>query len=192
MILNGPNIITVTRIGFIPLIVGMFFLESPTGQWIACGLFTLASITDYIDGYLARAKNQTSSFGAFLDPLADKLLVVSTLFMMTGFGQISGSTIIPAILIISRELLVSGLREFLAGLSYKIPVRRLAKWKTVVQMIAISLLIVGNSAHPFIPEAFPVQLIGEISLYVAAIITLMTGYDYLRTGLRYIIYSDKT
>ena len=112
--------------------------------------------------------------------------------MMTGFGQISGSTIIPAILIISREMLVSGLREFLAGLSYKIPVRRLAKWKTVVQMIAISLLIVGNSAHPFIPEAFPVQLIGEISLYVAAIITLMTGYDYLRTGLRYIIYSDKT
>ena len=169
----------------------MFFMESPTGQWIACGLFTLASITDYIDGYLALASNQISSFGVFLDPLADKLLVVSTLFMMTSFGQISGSTIIPAILIISRELLVSGLREFLAGLSYKIPVRRLAKWKTVVQMLAISLLIIGNSAHPFIPEAYPVRLIGEIGLYIAAIITLITGYDYLRTSWRYIIYSDK-
>tara|TARA_Y100000588_G_C14113546_1_gene864080 strand:- start:410 stop:988 length:579 start_codon:yes stop_codon:yes gene_type:complete len=191
MILNGPNIITVSRIGIIPLIVGMFFLESSTGQWIACGLFALASFTDYIDGYLARAMNQTSSFGTFLDPVADKLLVVCALFMMTGFGQISGSTVIPAILIISRELIVSGLREFLAGLSVKIPVRRLAKWKTMVQMVAISLLIIGDSAHPFIPEVFPLRLIGEIGLYIAAIITLITGYDYLRTSLRYILSSDK-
>jgi len=191
MILNGPNIFTVTRIAIIPLIVGVFFMENPTGQWIACALFTLASITDYIDGYLARANNQTSSFGAFLDPVADKLLIVSTLFMITGFGQISGDTIIPAMLIVLRELLVSGLREFLAGLSRKIPVSRLAKWKTVVQMVAICLLIIGDAAHPFIPEVFPVRLIGEIGLWIAAIITLITGYDYLRASLRYIISRDE-
>ena len=161
MMLTLPNILTLARVAVIPLFVGLFFLESATWQWIACGLFALAAITDFFDGYVARARAQLSAFGTFLDPIADKLLVASALLMMVGFGQIAGVTIIPAVIILCREILVSGLREYLAGISVGLPVSRLAKWKTTIQMVAIGFLIVGDAAHPTLPEAFPVRLIGE-------------------------------
>ncbi|NBP72022.1 MAG: CDP-diacylglycerol--glycerol-3-phosphate 3-phosphatidyltransferase [Alphaproteobacteria bacterium] len=190
MILTLPNILTMSRVAVIPVFVALFFLESATGQWVACGLFALAAITDFFDGYLARSRDQTSAFGTFLDPVADKLLVASALLMMVAFDQISGLVVVPAVIILCREILVSGLREYLAGFAVSLPVSRLAKWKTTVQMIAIGFLIVGNAAHPAVPEAFPVRLIGEAGLWVAAVITLVTGFDYLRTGLRHMGGSD--
>lgn len=185
MQLTLPNILTLSRVAVIPVFVAVFFLESATGQWIACGVFALAAITDFFDGYLARARNQLSAFGTFLDPVADKLLVAAALLMMVGFGQIAGIVIIPAVIILCREILVSGLREYLAGLSVSLPVSNLAKWKTTIQMIAIGFLIIGDGAHPAVPEAIPVRLIGESGLWLAAAITLVTGYDYLRAGLRH-------
>jgi cardiolipin synthase len=190
MILTLPNILTMSRVAVIPVFVALFFLESATGQWVACGLFALAAITDFFDGYLARSRDQTSAFGTFLDPVADKLLVASALLMMVAFDQISGLVVVPAVIILCREILVSGLREYLAGFAVSLPVSRLAKWKTTVQMIAIGFLIVGNAAHPAVPEAFPVRLIGEAGLWIAAVITLVTGFDYLRTGLRHMGGSD--
>ena len=192
MILTLPNILTLARVAVIPLFVGLFFLESAIGQWIACGLFALAAITDFFDGYVARARAQLSAFGTFLDPTADKLLVASALLMMVGFGQIAGVTIIPAVIILSREILVSGLREYLAGISVGLSVSRLAKWKTAIQMVAIGFLIVGDAAHPALTKAFPVRLIGEAGLWIAAAVTLITGYDYLKTGLRHMDASKKT
>ena len=185
MNLTLPNILTLMRVAVIPLFVGLFFLESATGQWLAFGIFVLAAITDFLDGYLARTMGQLSAFGRFLDPIADKLLVAAALLMMVGFGQISGIAIIPALIILCREILVSGLREYLAGVAVGLPVSRLAKWKTTVQMIAIPLLIVGDAAHPAIPAEIPIRLIGEGALWLAALITLITGYDYMRSGLRH-------
>lgn len=180
-----PNALTLLRVAVIPVFVALFYLESAAGQWLAGGLFVLAAVTDFLDGYLARSRNQTSDFGRFLDPVADKLLVGAALLMMVGFGQISGFAIIPAVVILCREILVSGLREFLAGQAVGLPVSALAKWKTAVQMIALSILIVGDAAHPAVPAAVPVALIGEAGLWLAAVITLITGYDYLRSGLRH-------
>ena len=185
MHLTLPNILTLSRVAMIPVFVALFFLESATGQWIGCGVFALAAITDFFDGYIARRRGQLSAFGSFLDPVADKLLVASALLMMVGFGQISDLVIIPAVIILCREIMVSGLREYLAGLSIGLPVSRLAKWKTTIQMVAIGVLIVGNAAHPAIPEIVPVRFIGEAGLWIAAIITIITGYDYLRAGLRH-------
>ena len=185
MLLTLPNVLTLSRVAVIPVFVGLFFLESSSGQWIACAVFTLAGITDFFDGYLARSRGQLSAFGTFLDPVADKLLVASALLMMVGFGQIADLAIIPAVIILCREIMVSGLREFLAGLSISLPVSKLAKWKTTIQMIAIGILILGNAAHPTLSEAIPVRLIGEAGLWIAAVITLITGYDYLRAALRH-------
>ena len=185
MHLTLPNVLTLSRVAVIPVFVALFFLESATGQWIACGVFALAAITDFFDGYLARARGQLSAFGRFLDPVADKLLVASALLMMVGFGQIAELTIIPAVIILCREIMVSGLREYLAGLSVGLPVSRLAKWKTTIQMVAIGVLILGNAAHPVVPETIPVRGIGEAGLWIAAVITIITGYDYLRAGLRH-------
>ena len=151
MHLTLPIVLTLSRVAVIPVFVALFFLESATGQWIACGVFTLAAITDFFDGYLARARGQISAFGRFLDPVADKLLVASALLMMVGFGQVA----------------------------------KLAKWKTTIQMVAIGILILGNAAHPVIPETIPVRVIGEAGLWIAAVITIITGYDYLRAGLRH-------
>ncbi len=185
MHLTLPNVLTLSRVAVIPLFVALFFLETTTGQSIACGVFALAAITDFFDGYIARARGQLSAFGKFLDPVADKLLIASALLMMVGFGQIAELAIIPAVIILCREIMVSGLREYLAGLSISLPVSRLAKWKTTIQMIAIGILIVGNGVHPAIPESVPVRLIGEAGLWIAAVITIITGYDYLRAGLRH-------
>ena len=190
MLSSIPNMITLGRIIAIPGIVALFYLDSPLGQWLACGLFTIAALTDFLDGYLARAWSQQSAFGKFLDPVADKLLVAATILLLAGFGQISGSTLLPAVVILCREIVVSGLREFLAGVAIGIPVTKLSKWKTALQMVAIGFLIVGQHG----PEFIPTRVIGECCLWIAAIITLYTGYDYLRSGLKHIdrIDSDDT
>tara|TARA_B100000242_G_scaffold205994_1_gene149441 strand:- start:696 stop:1274 length:579 start_codon:yes stop_codon:yes gene_type:complete len=190
MLSSIPNMMTLGRIIAIPGIVALFYLNSPLGQWLACGLFTIAALTDFLDGYLARAWSQQSAFGRFLDPVADKLLVAATILLLAGFGQISGSTLLPAVVILCREIVVSGLREFLAGVATGIPVTKLSKWKTALQMVAIGFLIVGQNG----PEFIPTRVIGEWCLWIAAIITLCTGYDYLRSGLKRIdqIDSDDT
>lgn len=190
MKLTPPIILTLSRVGIIPIFVALFFLETATAQWFAWGLFTLAAVTDFLDGYIARVRCQISALGSFLDPVADKLLVTSALFMMVGFGQISGVAIIPAVIILCREILVAGLREYLASISVVLPVSRLAKWKTTVQMIAIGLLILGDAAHPTVPITLPVRVIGEIGLWGAAFITLITAYDYLRTSVQHMNISD--
>lgn len=185
MTLTLPNALTLLRVAVLPVFVALFFLESKTGQWLAWACFSLAALTDFFDGYLARTRNQMSDFGRFLDPVADKLLVGTALLMLVGFGQITGLVIIPAVIILSREILVSGLREYLAGQAVSLPVSTLAKWKTTLQMFALPVLIVGDAAHPFIPVEIPIRLIGEAGLWIAAAITLITGYDYLRSGLRH-------
>ena len=182
MLSSIPNMMTLGRIIAIPGIVALFYLDSPLGQWLACGLFTIAALTDFLDGYLARAWSQQSAFGRFLDPVADKLLVAATILLLAGFGQISGSTLLPAVVILCREIVVSGLREFLAGIASGIPVTKLSKWKTALQMVAIGFLIVGQHG----PEFIPTRVIGEWCLWIAAIITLCTGLDYLRSGLEHI------
>jgi cardiolipin synthase len=183
-----PNLLTLFRIAVIPGLVSVFYLESDFSNWLAMSLFGLAAITDFFDGYIARVTGQQSAFGSFLDPVADKLLVASALLMMVAFGHISGLAILPAVVILCREILVSGLREYLAGIRISVPVSELAKWKTTLQMIAIGFLMVGDAG----PENFPTRQIGEVGLWIAAVLTLVTGYDYLRAGLRHIEIEDNT
>lgn len=182
MVTSLPNLLTISRIAAIPLVIACFYVDGPWPRWIACGLFIAAAITDWFDGYLARSWGQVSNLGRFLDPIADKLLVAAVLLMLASFGRISDPTVLPAAVILMREILVSGLREFLAELRISVPVTRLAKWKTGVQMVAIPLLIVGDAAPYDIPSA----LLGEISLWLAAALTLITGYDYMQAGIRHI------
>ena len=182
MVTNLPNLLTLFRIGVIPVLVVLFYIDNVAARWVAWSLFSIAAITDFFDGYLARVMRQQSVLGQFLDPVADKLLVSATILMMVGFGQVTGYVILPALVILCREILVSGLREFLAGISISMPVSALAKWKTLIQMVAIGFLIVGDVG----PAILPVRLIGEVGLWAAALLTLVTGYDYLRIGLQHI------
>ena len=176
-----PNLLTLSRILAIPVVVGSFYVSGDYARWIACALFSAAAVTDWLDGHMARRWQQQSEVGRFLDPIADKLLVSATLFMLTAFGRLSAQAVLPALVILCREILVSGLREYLAGLRIGMPVSRLAKWKTVIQMVAIGVLIVGDAG----PRFLPVAPIGEMLLWIAASLTLVTGYDYLQAGLRH-------
>jgi cardiolipin synthase (CMP-forming) len=177
-----PNLLTLSRILAIPVVVATFYLEGDFARWLGCALFAAAGFTDWLDGHFARRWEQQSELGRFLDPIADKLLVAATLFMLTVTGRLSSHAVLPALVILCREILVSGLREYLAGLRVGLPVSRLAKWKTVIQMVAIGVLIVGDVGW----HALPIVAIGESLLWVAALLTLVTGYDYLRAGLSHI------
>ncbi|MDH3335039.1 MAG: CDP-diacylglycerol--glycerol-3-phosphate 3-phosphatidyltransferase [Rhodospirillaceae bacterium] len=188
MVLNLPNILTVSRIAAIPIVLVFILIGGAFGNWLAFIFYTYACITDFFDGYLARAWHQQSAFGRFLDPIADKLLVAGVLFMLVGVETISGAVIFPAAVILCREILVSGLREFLAEARVGMPVSILAKWKTAIQMLALGFLIVG-SAGPDFGFATTTE-IGIYGLGAAALITLVTGYDYLRAGLEYISKTD--
>jgi cardiolipin synthase len=181
MLTSLPNLLTLSRIVAIPLIVATFYLGGDLPRWAACFLFVAAAITDFFDGYLARRRNIVSSFGRFLDPIADKLLVAAVLLMLTAFHRLSEITVLPALVILLREILVSGLREFLAELKVGMPVSRLAKWKTGIQMTALPVLLVGDAAPPWLPA----QDVGELCLWAAAVLTLITGWDYLRAGLKH-------
>lgn len=179
-----PNILTFSRIIIIPIIVASFFFENNIfARKLAAVLFIIASITDFFDGYLARIWQSQSNLGRFLDPIADKLLVGAIILMLVHAGR---ADIVPSLLIICREILVSGLREFLAELRVSIPVTGLAKIKTTIQMLAIFLLLLGNEAThlPFI------DLIARITLWIAAILTIITGYAYLKAGIKYIAQED--
>lgn len=179
---NIPNILTMSRIVVIPLVIGSFYLDFPTSNWVAFVLFTLAGITDYFDGLVARSYNVTSRMGQFLDPIADKLMVVTVIVMLVGFQTITDFHILAAIIILLREILVSGLREFLSDLKVSVPVTFLAKWKTAAQMIALGGLLMGDAA----PDWLPAMTISLTLLWIAAGLTLYTGLDYLRAGLKHI------
>jgi cardiolipin synthase len=186
---NLPNLLTYGRILAVPLILLCFYLEGlphPTdfARWTALAIYVIASITDYLDGYLARIWEQTSNIGRMLDPIADKLLVSAVLLLLAHNGTIDKYSLWAAIIILCREILVSGLREYLAGLKVSVPVTRLAKWKTTVQMISLGFLIAGPAGDKVLPHATE---IGIVLLWISAIITLYTGYDYFRAGLKHVI-----
>jgi len=188
MVTSLPNLLTLSRIVVIPLVVATFYFDGAAPRWAACGLFVAAAVTDWFDGYLARTRNQVSSLGRFLDPIADKLLVASVLFMLAAFQRVSVFSVLPAAVILLRELLVSGLREFLAEVRVGMPVTRLAKWKTGIQMVALPVLLVGDAGPIFLDTRVLVlttPLLGETCLWVAALLTLVTGWDYLRAGLEH-------
>ena len=174
-----PNLLTLSRILAIPVVIATFYVEGDFARWFGCALFTAAALTDWLDGHVARRWSQQSELGRFLDPIADKLLVAATLLMLTATLRLPAGALLPALVILCREILVSGLREYLAELRVGLPVSKLAKWKTAIQMTAIGFLIVGDAG----PALLPVPEIGGTLLWVAGLLTLVTGYDYLRAGL---------
>ena len=182
MVLSLPNVLTYGRIAAVPAIVAcMYFIPSNSGRWLALAIFILACLTDWLDGYVARVWRQQSALGRMLDPIADKLLVGATLIMLTHDNTIDGYHVFAAVVILCREILVSGLREFLAELNVKVHVTQLAKWKTVLQMIAIGVLIAGPAGEKMIPG---VTAAGMALLWLAALLTLWTGYDYLKAAVK--------
>lgn len=178
MLKQLPNALTAFRLAVIPLFVLLFFFEGKGVSQFAAFLFVLACLTDFLDGYLARKLQVESSFGRFLDPIADKLLVAAALIMLLYKGN---ADVVPALLIISREILVSGLREYLAELKVPLPVSNLAKWKTGIQMGALVLLILGAEGSGLALT----EWLGRIALWISAALTVYTGYAYLRAGLRH-------
>lgn len=180
MLTSAPNVLTVSRIVCIPVLVGLFYVEGDWARYLACIVFVLAATTDYVDGYLARSWQLQSLFGRWLDPVADKLLVASAILMLVGFER---APLLPSLIILLREIMVSGLREYMAEVSVGLPVSRLAKWKTAVQMTALGFLLVGNAG----PDWLPVHAVGWWGLWLAALLTLVTGWDYLQAGLRHML-----
>ena len=186
MLTDLPNLLTLSRIAAIPLLVALVAARLPSLDFVACVVFSAAAITDYFDGKLARSRRQQSDLGRMLDPIADKLLVAAALMMLVGMGRLSVYALYPAIIIMLREILVSGLREYLAGIRVGLPVTSLAKWKTGFQMGALGTLLAGDTSARVLGVAFlPVSMIGEAMLWVAAGLTLVTGWDYLMAGLRH-------
>lgn len=189
MATNLPNLLTFSRIFAMALVVGLLFMEPPLGNWLALAAYTYACVTDFFDGYLARVLSQQSALGRFLDPIADKILVSAVLLMLAAKHHITGLALLPAIVILCREILVSGLREFLAEIQVGVPVSQLAKWKTTLQMVALGFLIVGAAGPDFGP--LTTLDIGIYGLWIAAALTLVTGYDYLQAGLKHIKRTDE-
>ncbi|MBL0371259.1 CDP-diacylglycerol--glycerol-3-phosphate 3-phosphatidyltransferase [Rhizobium sp. KVB221] len=190
---NIPNMLTYGRILAVPLIVLCFFVEgrlqsSDFARWTAFWLFAVASATDFLDGYLARIWKQTSNIGKMLDPIADKLLVASVLLLVAADGTIAGWALWAAIIILCREILVSGLREYLAALKVSVPVTQIAKWKTTTQMVAIGFLLAGPAGEKVLPHT---TTIGLVLLWIAALLTIYTGYDYFKAGLKHVVDEEE-
>ena len=183
-----PNLLTYGRILAIPALVACFFVEADWGHWLAMWIFIAAGVSDFLDGYLARAWQQQSAIGRMLDPIADKLIVAASLMMLAADGTIAGWSLWAGIIILCREILVSGLREFLATLSVSVPVTKLAKWKTLVQMVAIGFLLAGNAGDKIWPYT---TLFGLSLLWIAALLTLYTGYDYLKATLHHVTAEEE-
>ena len=186
--LSVPNLLTLSRILAVPLLVFLLWKPAPWDYAITFVLYCIVGITDYFDGYLARAQGQISKLGQFLDPIADKIMVAAVLVMLMASRKADGAppiiqdfNVIPALIILLREIIVSGLREFLAGSQVSVPVSALAKWKTTLQLVALGALILGGA----VPGQVWVHNVGLASLWAAAALTLVTGYDYLRTGIRH-------
>ena len=184
-----PNLLTYGRILAIPALVAiLFWPRDDWMRWIALGIYTAAAITDYLDGYIARAWSQQSAIGRMLDPIADKLLVAALLLMLVYTGQIEGWTLWAAIVILCREILVSGLREFLADLKVSVPVSKVAKWKTTAQLFALGFLIAGPAGDKVLPGN---TQIGIVLLWAAAGLTIYTGWDYFNAGTRHLVEQDE-
>ncbi len=197
---NLPNLLTTFRIILIPIIILSFYIDTKITNIIVASLFMIASITDYFDGYLARAYKVQSNFGKCLDPIADKLLVSVALIMIVYFSNQNLLILIPSIIIICREIMVSGLREFLASINVGVPVTKLAKWKTAIQMMSITALLLAGQgsdyvynelmdiveAEEYIRSTFEgfVQTFGEITLCISAVLTMITGYVYFKVGFK--------
>ena len=185
--LTLPNILTLSRILAVPVLVFLLWKPSWWDYGITFALYCIVAVTDYFDGYLARAQGTVSRLGVFLDPIADKIMVAAVIVMLvssrasSGEPVIHGFHIIPALVILLREIIVSGLREFLAGLQVSIPVSQLAKWKTTLQLVALGALILAGA----LPQWPFVHFVGLLSLWAAAALTLVTGWDYLRAGLKH-------
>jgi CDP-diacylglycerol--glycerol-3-phosphate 3-phosphatidyltransferase len=180
--LTLPNLLTLSRIVAVPLLAWLLWLPSwHAGYALAFALYCLMGITDYFDGYLARTSGTVSRLGIFLDPIADKIMVAAVLLILTANEDIDGWHVIAALVILIREIAVSGLREFLAGVRVSVPVSRLAKWKTAFQMVALGALILAGG----LPEFPWVKTVGLASLWAAAALTVVTGWDYLRIGVRH-------
>ncbi|MAZ16250.1 MAG: CDP-diacylglycerol--glycerol-3-phosphate 3-phosphatidyltransferase [Ahrensia sp.] len=189
---NLPNILTYARILAVPLIVVCFFLEgrlqsSDFARWLSFAIFVVASLTDFLDGYLARKWKQTSNIGRMLDPIADKLVVSVVLLLLAAEGSIAGWSLWAGVIILCREILVSGLREYLASLEVSVPVTWLAKWKTAIQLVAIGFLLAGPAGDKIVPY---VTEMGHVLLWISAIVTLYTGWDYFRSGLKHVIEDE--
>jgi cardiolipin synthase len=185
--LSLPNLLTLSRILAVPILVFLLWRPAPLDYAVTFVLYCIVGITDYFDGYLARAQGRISRLGQFLDPIADKIMVGAVLIMLISsrkenpVPEIAGLNIIPGLVILLREIIVSGLREFLAELKVLVPVSALAKWKTTFQMVALGALILGGA----VPQMPWVHLVGLFCLWAAAALTLVTGYDYLRIGIRH-------
>ena len=199
--LSLPNILPYARIAAIPVVVGCIYaqaiMDGPLWlRWVALAVFIAAAVTDFLDGYYARIWDQHSAFGRMLDPIADKLLVASCLLMLAADGIIHGWTLWAAIVILCREILVSGLREYLAALRVSVPVTKLAKWKTTVQLVAIGFLLAGDAGDQLFASIVPVlgpvvTQMGLLLLWISAIVTIYTGWDYFRAGIHHLIEEDE-
>ncbi len=182
---NLPNVLTFGRVLIVPAVVAcLFWPDEYALRWTALGLFVIAGITDFFDGYIARAWAQQSALGRMLDPIADKLLVSSALMILVADGTIKSWSLWAAIVILCREILVSGLREFLAELKVSVPVSKVAKWKTTMQIVALGFLIAGRAGEAVLPGTVR---IGLALLWLSAILTLYTGWDYFRAGVKYVV-----
>lgn len=175
---NLPNILTMGRLALLPFMIILFFIPYSWAAWTCLALYIIGAITDFLDGWIARRYNQMSEFGAFMDPLSDKIFVVTLLLMLVAAGRIEGIWVLGVVIIIVREFTVSGVREYLGGQDLKLPVTKLAKWKTTLQMIATGILIVG----PYILNGYG-QSLGYVALTGASILTVITGWGYLKAGL---------
>jgi CDP-diacylglycerol--glycerol-3-phosphate 3-phosphatidyltransferase/cardiolipin synthase len=187
-----PNILTIGRIIIVPFFVISFFLPGFYGEIIPFLLFILASFTDFLDGLLARFYKEESKLGELLDPIADKIIVSAALILLVMNETIQNYEVIAAIIILTREILISGLREFLADVQIRIPVSNLAKSKTFIQMFSIAILLTGETGNKIINfEDYNAQTIGIILLWLSAFLTLYTGYDYVRKGIEHIVSEDE-
>jgi|TARA_B100001063_G_C16649628_1_gene495212 CDP-diacylglycerol--glycerol-3-phosphate 3-phosphatidyltransferase/cardiolipin synthase len=191
MLKKIPNILTIGRIIIVPFFVLAFYLPGFYGDLTACVLFVIASFTDFLDGMLARMMGEESKLGELLDPIADKIIVATALILLVMSGTIRHYEVIAAIIILTREILISGLREFLARGQIKLPVTNLAKLKTFLQMVAITLLLTGETGNKILNfQDYNAQTIGIVLLWLSAFLTLYTGYEYLRKGIDHAISED--
>lgn len=184
-----PNMITMGRILLIPLIIMLMYIPTETTAWCALFFYTLACASDYLDGFLARKMNEVSDIGKFLDPIADKIMIGSLLVALAAIDRLDGIWVLPAIVILVREFLVSGLREYLGPKNITLPVSNMAKWKTTLQMIALGFLVMGNYGNDVLPFTL---LIGQIGLSVAAVLTVTTGWNYMKAGLLHMTSGGET
>lgn len=182
MLKQLPNILTISRIVLLPVLIGLFFVEGSTAAWTALWIYIFCAVTDFFDGFLARKYGTTSNFGTFLDPISDKIMVAALLMTLAAFDRLDGLWLIPAIIILSREFMISGLREFLGPQNVKVPVSKLAKWKTTFQMVALGFLVIGDYGNDVVPETL---FVGHILLSIAAVITIITGWNYLKVGFKH-------